>query len=202
MFVHWQPCRIVWRPVCIAYLNSDLDLVPSAITVVTNIAFPYHCKMFQAARSLLQQVWYMVSQVMYMYKARFILYVCVCACICAHTLLSAQLFILLSLVAPIAYACICRLLPSKFKHVELSRPAQTSAGIRKRSKVTESRQIGLHIDICGHISTHTLMGLYFYPRRNLCYAVATQRQMQAWTFATAAGTYARMEYKPGLNSQE
>ena len=43
--------------------------------------------------------------------------------------LSAQLFILLSPVVPSAYARIHRLLPSKFKHVELSRPAQTSAGI-------------------------------------------------------------------------
>ena len=43
--------------------------------------------------------------------------------------LSAQLFILLSPVAPSAYARIRRLSPSKFKHVELSRPAQTSAGI-------------------------------------------------------------------------
>ena len=43
--------------------------------------------------------------------------------------LLAQLFILLSPVAPSAYARIRRLSPSKFKHVELSRPAQTSAGI-------------------------------------------------------------------------
>ena len=43
--------------------------------------------------------------------------------------LSAQLFILLSPVAPSAYARMRRLSPSKFKHVELSRPAQTSAGI-------------------------------------------------------------------------
>ena len=43
--------------------------------------------------------------------------------------LSAQLFILLSPVAPSAYARIRRLSPSKFKHVELSGPAQTSADI-------------------------------------------------------------------------
>ena len=37
--------------------------------------------------------------------------------------------ILLSPIAPSAYARIRRLSPSKFKHVELSRPAQTCAGI-------------------------------------------------------------------------
>ena len=55
--------------------------------------------------------------------------------------LSAQLFILLSPVAPSAYvhicrayARICRLSPSKLKHVELSRPAQTSASIPANHK--------------------------------------------------------------------
>ena len=43
--------------------------------------------------------------------------------------LSAQLFILQSPVAPSAYARIRWLSPSKFKHVELSRPAQTCASI-------------------------------------------------------------------------
>ena len=43
----WQPRRIVWqpihdrsacqRPLRIAYLNLDLDLAPSTITVVTNM---------------------------------------------------------------------------------------------------------------------------------------------------------------------
>ena len=54
-------------------------------------------------------------------------------------------------------------------------------------------------DVCGRIPTHTLACLYFYPRRNLRYAVATHRQPQAWTSAPAAGAYARMEYKPGLS---
>ena len=36
--------NIVWRPLCIANLNSDLDLAPSAITVVTNTAFASHVK--------------------------------------------------------------------------------------------------------------------------------------------------------------
>ena len=55
-------------------------------------------------------------------------------------------------------------------------------------------------DVCGRIPTHTLACLYFYPRRNLRYAVATHRQPQAWTSAPAAGAYARMEYTPGFTS--
>ena len=76
------------------------------------------------------------------------------------------------------------------------RPASQS---RKRSKVAEGRRVVLHRDVCGRIPTHTLACLYFYPRRNLRYAVATRRQPQAWTSAPAAGAYARMKYKPGLN---
>ena len=68
----------------------------------------------------------------------------------------------------------------------------------KRSKVTEGRRVVLHRDVCRRIPTHTLACLYFYPRRNLRYAVATHRQPQAWTSAPAAGAYARMEYKPGF----
>ena len=73
-----------------------------------------------------------------------------------------------------------------------------SSQSRKRSKVTEGRRVVLHRDVCGRIPTHTLACLYFYPRRNLRYAVAMRRQPQAWTSAPAAGAYARMEYKPGL----
>ena len=70
---------------------------------------------------------------------------------------------------------------------------------RKRSKVTEGRRVVLHRDVCGRIPTHTLVCLYFYPRRNLRYAGAIRRQPQAWTSAPAAGAYARMEYKPSFN---
>ena len=73
-----------------------------------------------------------------------------------------------------------------------------SSQSRKRPKVTEGRRVVLHRDVCGRIPTHTLACLYFYPRRNLRYAVATHRQPQAWTSAPAAGANARMEYKPGL----
>ena len=74
-----------------------------------------------------------------------------------------------------------------------------SSQSRKRSKVTRGRRVVLHRDVCGRIPTHTLACLYFYPRRNLRYAVATHRQPQAWTSAPAAGAYARIEYKPGFN---
>ena len=73
-----------------------------------------------------------------------------------------------------------------------------SSQSRKRSKVTEGRRVDLHRDVRGRIPTHTLACLYFYPRRNLRYAVATHRQPEAWTSAPAAGAYARMEYKPGF----
>ena len=73
-----------------------------------------------------------------------------------------------------------------------------SSQSRKRSKVTEGWRVVLHRDVCRRIPTHTLACLYFYPRRNLRYAVAMGRQPQAWTSAPAAGAYARMEYKPGL----
>ena len=73
-----------------------------------------------------------------------------------------------------------------------------SSQSRKRSKVTEGQRVVLHRDVCGRIPTHTLACLYFYPRRNLRYAVPTRRQSQAWTSAPAAGAYARIEYKPGL----
>ena len=62
-----------------------------------------------------------------------------------------------------------------------------SSQSRKRSKVTEGRCVVLHRDIYGRIPTHTLTCLYFYPRRNLRYAVAMHRQPQAWTSARAAG---------------
>ena len=73
-----------------------------------------------------------------------------------------------------------------------------SSQSRKRPKVTEGRRVVLHRDVCGRIPTHTLACLYFNPRRNLCYAVATHRQPQAWTSAPAVGAFARMEYKPGF----
>ena len=83
-----------------------------------------------------------------------------------------------------AYARIRRLSPSKFKHVELSWPAQTCAGIpanheSARAPVTEGRRVVLYRDVCGRIPAHTLACLYFYPRRNLRYAVASHRQTQA-----------------------
>ena len=74
-----------------------------------------------------------------------------------------------------------------------------SSQSRKRSKVTEGRRVVLHRDVCGRIPTHTLACLYFYPRRNLRYAVPTRRQSQVWTSAPAAGAYARIEYKPGFS---
>ena len=73
-----------------------------------------------------------------------------------------------------------------------------SSQSRKRPEVTEGRHVVLHRNVCGRIPTHTLACLNFYTRRNLHYAVATRRQTQAWTFASAAGPYERMEYKPGL----
>ena len=73
-----------------------------------------------------------------------------------------------------------------------------SSQSRKRSKVTEGWLVVLHRDVCGHIPMHTLACLYFYPWRNLHYAVAMRRQPQTWTSVLAAGAYARMEYKPGL----
>ena len=75
-----------------------------------------------------------------------------------------------------------------------------SSQSRKRSKVTEGRRVVLHRDVCGRIPTHTLACLYFYPRRNLRYAVAKRRQPQAWTSAPAAGAYVRIEYKPGFKN--
>ena len=100
--------------------------------------------------------------------------------------LSAQLFILLSPVAPSAYARIRRLSPSKFKHVELSRPAQTSAGISANYE-SASRSPRAEALFCigpyAGVYTNTLACLYFYPRRNLRYTVAMHRQPQAWIFA-------------------
>ena len=74
-----------------------------------------------------------------------------------------------------------------------------SSQSRKRSKVSEGRRVVLHRKVCGRIPTHTLACLYFYPRCNLRYAVATHRQPQAWTSAPAAGAYGCMKYKPGFN---
>ena len=74
-----------------------------------------------------------------------------------------------------------------------------SSQSRKRSRINEVRRVDLHRDVCGRIPTHTFACLYFYPRRNLRYAVATRRQPQAWISAPTAGAYARMEYKPGFS---
>ena len=82
--------------------------------VANNVAVAVACRVSRVARNWTQL------------KAGFILHARVYVRI---RRLSAQLFILLSPVAPSAYARIRRLSPSKFKHVELSRPAQTSAGI-------------------------------------------------------------------------
>ena len=112
--------------------------------------------------------------------------------------LSAQLLILLSPVAPSAYAD-CRRQSSNILNFQgQRRPAQAFQPIMKAPQVTKGRSVVLHWDVCGHIPTHTLACLYFYPRRNVRYAVATHRQPQAWTSAPAAGAYARMEYKPAL----
>ena len=109
--------------------------------------------------------------------------------------LSAQLFILLSPVAPSAYAD-CRRQSSSMLNFQGQR--RHSSQSRKRSKVTEGWRVVLYRDVCGRIPRHTLACLYFYPRRNLRYAVAMRRQSQAWTSAPAASAYVRMEYKPGL----
>ena len=78
------------------------------------------------------------------------------------------------------------------------RPAQAFQPITKALQGHRGLTRGSDRDVCGRIPTHTLACLYFYPRRNLRYAVAMHRQPQAWTSAPAAGVYARMEYKPGF----
>ena len=80
--------------------------------------------------------------------------------------LSAQLFILLSPVAPSAYARIRRLSPLEFKHVELSRPAQTSTGVPANHESTPRSPradalfcIGTYVDIYRRIRSrvHTFI---------------------------------------------
>ena len=78
------------------------------------------------------------------------------------------------------------------------RPAQAFQPITKALQGHRGPTRRSDRDVCGRIPTHTLACLYFYPRRNLRYAVATHRQPQAWASAPAAGAYARMEYKPGF----
>ena len=80
------------------------------------------------------------------------------------------------------------------------RPAQAFQPITKALQGHRGPTRRSDRDVCGRIPTHTLACLYFYPRRNLRYAVATHRQPQAWASAPAAGTYARMEYKPGFTA--
>ena len=112
---------------------------------------------------------------------------------CARIRLSVQLFILLSPVAPSAYAD-CRRQSSDMLNFQGQR--KHSSQSRKRPKVTEGRRVGTYADVYRRIRSPVII-LYFYPRRNLRYAVATRRQ-PAWTSAPPAGAYARMEYKPGL----
>ena len=126
------------------------------------------------------------------------MYARVCAPICAHTPTVCA-----AVYTPVASCAqrIRQLSPSKFKHVELSRPVQARAGISANqgsAEVTEGRHIVLHRDICGRIPMHTLVCLYSHPRCNLRYAVAMHRQTQVWTFPPAASAYAHMEYKPGF----
>ena len=112
--------------------------------------------------------------------------------------LSAQLFILMSPVAPSAYAD-CRRQSSNLLNFQGQRRlAQAFQPITKALQGHRGLTRCSDRDVCGRIPTHTLACLYFYPRRNLRYAVATHRQPQAWTSAPAAGAYARMEYKPGF----
>ena len=117
--------------------------------------------------------------------------------------LLAQLFILLSPVAPSAYARLRRLSPSKFKHVELSRPAQTSAGIPANH---ESAPRSLRADAFFCIGTYADVyrrirsPVYTFIHGATCAMQwrCTGTLPQAWIFAPAAGTYARMEYKLGF----
>ena len=74
--------------------------------------------------------------------------------------LSAQLFILLSPVAPSAYASIRRVSPLEFKHVELSRPAQTSTVFPANHESTPRSPradalfcIGTYVDVYRRISS-------------------------------------------------
>ena len=116
--------------------------------------------------------------------------------------LSAQLFIFLSPVAPSAYARIRRLPLSKFKHVELSWPAQTSAGIpanhenAPRSPRADALFcIGTYADVYRRICSP----VYMFIHGATC-AMQWRRtgSRNIWTSAPAAGAYACMEYKPGL----
>ena len=114
--------------------------------------------------------------------------------------LSAQLFILLSPVAPSAYARIRRLSPSKFKHVELSRPAQTSAGIpaNHESAPRSPRAdalfcIGTYADVYRRICSPVYTFIYT-AQLALCSGDA-----QAAASVDICAGCRRMEYKPGLN---
>ena len=90
--------------------------------------------------------------------------------------------------------------PSKFKHVELSRPAQTSAGIPtnherapRSPRVDALFCIGTYADVYRRIRSPVL---YFYPRRNLRYACSGDAQAAA-SVDICAGCR-RIEYKPGF----
>ena len=115
--------------------------------------------------------------------------------------LSAQLFILLSPVAPSAYADYRRQSSNMLNFQGQRRQAQAFQPI---TKALQGHRGPTRCSAQGRMRTipmHTLACLYFYPRRNLRYAVATHRQPQAWTSALAASAYARMEYKPGFMHQ-
>ena len=140
-------------------------------------------------------------------KAGFILHASVYARI---RQLSAQLFC--RQLCP-AYTCAyadCRRQSSNMLNFQgQRRPAQAFQPITKAlqgHQVTEGRCVVLHRDIYGRIPTHTLTCLYFYPRRNLRYAVAMHRQPQAWTSARAAGCrcgivfWPRGKMTPGQNT--
>ena len=101
------------------------------------------------------------------------------------------------------YARIRAHTPSKFKHVELSRPAQTSAGIPanherapRSPRVDALFCIGTYADVYRRIRSP----VYTFIHGATCamHAVETHRQPQAWTSAPAAGAYTRIEYKPGF----
>ena len=87
--------------------------------------------------------------------------------------------ILLSPVAPSAYADCRRQSSNMLNFQGQRRPAQAFQPITKALQGhSEGRRGVLHGDVYGRIPT-----LYFYPRRNLRYAVATRRQPQAWRSA-------------------
>ena len=78
------------------------------------------------------------------------------------------------------------------------RPAQAFQPITKALQGHRGLTRCSDRDVCGRIPTYTLACLYFYPRRNLRYAVATHRQPRAWTSAPAAGAMRAWSINPAL----